>query len=86
MSRVAFAAMAAGLGHDAGSQATPALWALAVLVCAPLGRAGKLLENRLDALMVRNHAADKILVGIAGKFDGHVLVHLGVDGFERRCR
>lgn len=43
------AALAAGLGHDAGSQATPALWALAVLVCAPLGRAGKLLEDRLDA-------------------------------------
>lgn len=43
------AALAASMGHASGSDSTPAMWALAVLVAAPLGRAGKLLEDRLDA-------------------------------------
>ncbi len=43
------AALAASMGIADGSDSTPAVWALAILVCAPLGRAGRLLENRLDA-------------------------------------
>lgn len=43
------AALAASMGHASGSDSTPAMWALSVLLTAPLGRAGKLLENRLDA-------------------------------------
>jgi PTS system mannose-specific IIC component len=45
---VAAAAMAASMGEASGSDATPAIWALSILVCAPFGRAGLLLENRLD--------------------------------------
>lgn len=45
---VAAAAMAASMGEASGSDATPAIWALSILVCAPFGRAGRLLENRLD--------------------------------------
>ena len=45
---VAGAAMAAAMGQASGSDATPAMWALAILVCAPFGRAGMRLENRLD--------------------------------------
>jgi len=47
------AALAAGMGQASGSDATPAMWALAILVCAPFGRAGLLLENRLDARAAR---------------------------------
>ncbi len=46
---VSAAAMAAALGHASGSDATPAMWAVAILICAPFGRAGRMLENRLDA-------------------------------------
>ena len=46
---VAGAALAAGMGEASGSDATPAMWAFSILVCAPFGRAGRLLENRLDA-------------------------------------
>jgi mannose/fructose/N-acetylgalactosamine-specific phosphotransferase system component IIC len=46
---VAGAAMAAGMGAASGSDSTPAMWALSILVCAPFGRAGRMLENRLDA-------------------------------------
>lgn len=46
---VAGAALAAGLGDSVGGAATPAMWALSILLCAPFGRAGLLLENRLDA-------------------------------------
>ena len=46
---VAGAAMAAGMGAASGGDTTPAMWALSILVCAPFGRAGLLLENRLDA-------------------------------------
>jgi mannose/fructose/N-acetylgalactosamine-specific phosphotransferase system component IIC len=45
---VAAAGLAASVGHALGSDATPAIWALAILLCAPFGRAGRLLENRLD--------------------------------------
>lgn len=43
---VAGAALAATMG---GGEATPAMWALAVLLTAPAGRAGVTLEHRLDA-------------------------------------
>ena len=43
------AALAAGMANASGTDSTPAMWTLAVLLCAPLGRAGLLLENRLDA-------------------------------------
>ncbi len=46
---VAAAALAASVGQASGSDATPAIWALSILICAPFGRAGRLLENRLDA-------------------------------------
>jgi mannose/fructose/N-acetylgalactosamine-specific phosphotransferase system component IIC len=46
---VAAAALAASVGHATGSDATPAIWAISILICAPFGRAGLLLENRLDA-------------------------------------
>ncbi|MBL8914049.1 MAG: PTS sugar transporter subunit IIC [Archangium sp.] len=42
-------AFAAGMANASGSDSTPAMWTLAVLLCAPLGRAGLMLENRLDA-------------------------------------
>jgi PTS system mannose-specific IIC component len=44
---ISAAALAAGMGD--AIDATPAMWALAILICAPFGRAGRLLENRLDA-------------------------------------
>jgi PTS system mannose-specific IIC component len=45
---VSGAALAAQMGHAAGSHATPAMWALAILVCLPTGAAGRLVEARLD--------------------------------------
>jgi mannose/fructose/N-acetylgalactosamine-specific phosphotransferase system component IIC len=45
---VAGAALAVGMG-EAGGGSTPATWAFAILLCAPFGRAGLWLENRLDA-------------------------------------
>ncbi len=45
---VAAAGLAGSVGHATGNDATPAIWALSILVCAPFGRAGLLLENRLD--------------------------------------
>lgn len=45
---VAGAAMAAGMGDAAGIDASPSMWAISILVCAPFGRAGLALENRLD--------------------------------------
>lgn len=45
---IAGAAMAAEMGRVAGTHSTQAMWALAVLVCLPLGPAGRLLEGRLD--------------------------------------
>ncbi|MFO0595232.1 MAG: PTS sugar transporter subunit IIC [Myxococcaceae bacterium] len=46
---VAASALAAGLGHADGSDSTPAMWSVAMLACAPFGRAGLKLENVLDA-------------------------------------
>ncbi len=46
---VAAAGLAAQLGHAAGSHATPAMWALAILLCLPTGAAGRLVEQALDA-------------------------------------
>ncbi len=46
---VTAAALASGMGLASGSDASPASCALAILVCAPFGRAGLWLENRLDA-------------------------------------
>lgn len=46
---VSAAALAAGVSFASGHQATPAVWAFSILTCAPFGRAGLLLENRLDA-------------------------------------
>lgn len=46
---VAGVALAAGAGHAPGLGASPALWTLAVLLAAPLGRLGLHLEHRLDA-------------------------------------
>jgi mannose/fructose/N-acetylgalactosamine-specific phosphotransferase system component IIC len=45
---VAGAGLAAQMGHAAGSHATPAMWAVAILVCLPSGAAGRLVEGRLD--------------------------------------
>jgi PTS system mannose-specific IIC component len=45
---VAGASMAASAALGSGEPSTPAHWAIAILFCAPFGRAGLLLENRLD--------------------------------------
>lgn len=45
---VSAAAMAAAMGTASGAESTPAMWALSILLCAPFGRAGLWLENRLD--------------------------------------
>ncbi|MDX2014224.1 MAG: PTS sugar transporter subunit IIC [Myxococcaceae bacterium] len=46
---VAGAALAVSLGHASGSDATPAVWSLAILLCAPLGILGRRVDGRLDA-------------------------------------
>jgi mannose/fructose/N-acetylgalactosamine-specific phosphotransferase system component IIC len=45
---VAGAALAADMGETWGSDSTPAMWALAVLLAAPTGLLGRWLEKRLD--------------------------------------
>jgi mannose/fructose/N-acetylgalactosamine-specific phosphotransferase system component IIC len=45
---VAAAAFAASLQHQSGVHGTPAVWALALLLCAPLSRVGRSFERRLD--------------------------------------
>jgi PTS system mannose-specific IIC component len=62
---VAAAALAASVGEASGSDATPAIWALAILVCAPFGRAGLLLENRLD-LRARKYFGRALTAADAG--------------------
>lgn len=42
------AALAAAMGQTLGSDSTPAMWALAILLTAPTGFLGRLLEKRLD--------------------------------------
>lgn len=46
---VAGASLAASGALQSGNPSSPAQWAFAILLCAPFGRAGLLLENRLDA-------------------------------------
>jgi mannose/fructose/N-acetylgalactosamine-specific phosphotransferase system component IIC len=43
------AAFAVSLAHTSGSDATPAVWSLAILLCAPLGVLGRRVDGRLDA-------------------------------------
>lgn len=62
---VAGAAMAAGMGQGAGSDSTPAMWAFSILVVAPFGRAGLLLENRLD-LRARKYFGRAVTAADAG--------------------
>lgn len=62
---VAAAALAASVGQASGSDATPAIWALSILVCAPFGRAGLLLENRLD-LRARKYFGRALTAADAG--------------------
>ncbi|MCA2980127.1 MAG: PTS sugar transporter subunit IIC, partial [Myxococcaceae bacterium] len=46
---VAGAAFAVNLGHASGADATPAVWALAILIAAPLGLIGRQVDGWLDA-------------------------------------
>ena len=62
---VAAAGLAASMGHASGSDATPAIWALSILICAPFGRAGRLLENRLD-LRARKYFGRALTAADAG--------------------
>lgn len=45
---VSAAALAGQLGHASGHAATPAMWACAILLAAPLGRVGRWMEQVLD--------------------------------------
>lgn len=65
---VAAAALAASVGHATGSDATPAIWAISILLCAPFGRAGLLLENRLDA-RARKYFGRAVTAASAGNME-----------------
>jgi PTS system mannose-specific IIC component len=62
---VAGAALAAVLGQATGSFATPAIWAFAILLCAPLGAVGRVVEVRLDGRAARyfGRAVDAVASG-----------------------
>lgn len=45
---VTAAASAAAFGHASGGPSTPAMWTLAILLFAPMGILGRVLEARLD--------------------------------------
>ncbi len=45
---IAAAAMASAMGNAAGSDGTPAMWSLSILIFAPSGWLGRRLETRLD--------------------------------------
>lgn len=62
---VAGTALAATLGDTTGSASTPAIWAFAILLCAPLGVLGRVVELRLDARAKRyfGRAVDAVAVG-----------------------
>lgn len=62
-------ALASTLGASTRSDSTPALWALSILVCAPTGILGRLVDARLDAR--------------ARRYFGRVLNAVGVGGIER---
>ncbi len=57
---VAAAAMASAMGNATGSDGTPAMWALSILVFAPSGWLGRRLELRLDSRAAKyvNRARD----------------------------
>lgn len=50
---VSGAAFASSLAHASGTDGTPALWTIAILVCAPLGHVGLRVEWALDRRAVR---------------------------------
>ncbi len=64
---VAGAAMAARMGQVSSSDSVTAVWAFAILVCAPLGRAGLRLENHLD-LRARKYFGRALTAADAGNF------------------
>jgi mannose/fructose/N-acetylgalactosamine-specific phosphotransferase system component IIC len=54
---------AAAIGAASGADATPAIWAFAILVCAPLGIAGRYVDGWLDT------RASRYLVRVADALD-----------------
>ncbi len=62
-------ALASTLGEVSGSDSTPALWALSILVCAPTGVLGRFVDARLD--------------GRARRYFGRVVNAVGEGGVER---
>ena len=47
------AAAASAIANASGGQGTPAMWTLGILLCAPLGRVGALLERAIDRRALR---------------------------------
>ncbi|MDP1919735.1 MAG: PTS sugar transporter subunit IIC [Myxococcales bacterium] len=62
-------ALASTLGQSTGADSTPELWALSILVCAPTGILGRLVDTRLDAR--------------ARRYFGRVMTAAGEGGVER---
>ncbi|MBS1148399.1 MAG: mannose component [Myxococcaceae bacterium] len=52
---VTAAAAAAAIANASGGPGTPAMWTLGILLCAPLGRVGALLERAIDRRALRYH-------------------------------
>ncbi len=50
---VAAVAASAALANSSGGLGTPAMWTLGILLCAPLGRAGAMLERAIDLRAAR---------------------------------
>lgn len=46
-------AAAAAIANSSGGGGTPAMWTLGILLCAPLGRLGAILERRIDRRAAR---------------------------------
>ncbi len=46
-------AAAAAIANSSGGPGTPAMWTLGILLCAPLGRLGAILERRIDLRAAR---------------------------------
>lgn len=61
-------ALASTLGQSTGADSTPELWALSILVCAPTGILGRVVDNRLDAR--------------ARRYFGRVVTAAGAGGVE----
>ena len=53
---VAATAAAAAIANASGVQGTPAMWTLGILLCAPLGRVGAVLERAIDRRAKRYHS------------------------------